>query len=68
MVEKSCFFCTNNIKAIDYNDIEILKRFLDPQAKIMPHRKSGVCVKHQRKLSRAVKHARILGLIPFVSY
>ncbi|PIZ55992.1 MAG: 30S ribosomal protein S18, partial [Candidatus Tagabacteria bacterium CG_4_10_14_0_2_um_filter_40_13] len=42
--------------------------FLDPQAKIMPHRKSGVCVKHQRKLSRAVKHARILGLIPFVSY
>ena len=68
MVEKSCFFCTNNIKAVDYNDVEMLKKFLDPQAKIVPHRKSGVCAKHQRKLARAIKRARILALIPFVSY
>ncbi|MDP3051954.1 MAG: 30S ribosomal protein S18 [bacterium] len=68
MLEKKCYFCANNVAEIDYTDAETLKRFLDPQAKIMPKRKSGVCAKHQRKLSRAIKRARILGLLPFVSH
>jgi small subunit ribosomal protein S18 len=67
MSTKNCYFCTNNIGIIDYADIETLKRFLDPQAKIIPARKSGACAKHQRKLAKAIKRSRILGLLPFVS-
>ncbi|MDP3762461.1 MAG: 30S ribosomal protein S18 [bacterium] len=65
---KQCFFCTSNIKNTDYKDQESLKRFLDPQSRILPRRRSGVCATHQRKLARAVKRARIMGLLPFVSY
>jgi small subunit ribosomal protein S18 len=67
MVEKNCYFCTNNIGVIDYKDTETLKKFLDPQAKILPRKKSNTCLKHQRKLSRAIKRGRFLGLLPFVS-
>lgn len=63
----NCYFCANSINAVNYADVEILKRFLDPQAKIVSARKNGNCAKHQRKLSRAIKRARILGLLPFVS-
>ena len=65
---EQCFFCTSNIKNTDYKDQEALKRFLDPQSRILPRRRSGVCATHQRKLARAVKRARIMGLLPFVSY
>ena len=64
---KHCHFCTNNIKNIDYKDVENLKRFLDPFSKIMPKTKTNICSKHQRKLARAVKRARLLALIPFVT-
>jgi len=67
MSDNNCFFCTNNIKAVDFQDVETLKRFLDPQAKILPAKKSGACAKHQRKITKAIKRARILGLLPFVS-
>lgn len=61
-----CYFCTNNIKILDYKNTEILKRFLDPYARIGPRKKTGVCALHQRKLARAVKQARIMALLPFV--
>ncbi len=64
---KACYFCTNNIKAIDYKDIEMLKKFLDPYARIANHRKSGICAKHQRQLSQAIKRARFMTLLPFVA-
>ncbi|MEW5907566.1 MAG: 30S ribosomal protein S18 [Patescibacteria group bacterium] len=64
---KQCYFCTNNIKYIDYKNTEILKRFLDPYSKILPRQKTSICAKHQRKLSRAIKNARLLALLPFVS-
>lgn len=64
---KHCHFCTNNIKNIDYKDTENFKRFLDPFSKIMPKAQTNVCAKHQRKLARAVKRARLLALIPFVT-
>lgn len=64
---KQCYFCTNNVKAIDYKDTESLKRFLDPYARIVNHRKSGVCAKHQRQLALAVKNARQLALLPFIA-
>ncbi|MHB8651653.1 MAG: 30S ribosomal protein S18 [Minisyncoccota bacterium] len=62
-----CFFSQNNIKHIDYKNVEILRKFLAPSASIAPRRRSGVCSKHQRMLSLAVKRARFLGLLPYIA-
>jgi small subunit ribosomal protein S18 len=64
---KQDYFSANNIKYIDYKDVEILKKFLNPNGKIVNHKRSGVTAKNQRALSNAVKHARFLGLLPFVA-
>ncbi len=64
---KQDYFSANNIKYIDYKDIEILKKFLNPNGKIMNHKRTGVTIKNQRKLASAVKNARFLGLLPFVA-
>lgn len=61
-----CYFCLHNEKEIDYKDVSTLKRFLSGQMKIYPRRKTHLCAKHQRLLKKAVKRARILGLLPFV--
>jgi small subunit ribosomal protein S18 len=63
---KQDYFSANNIKYIDYKDIEILKKFLNPNGKIMGHKKTGITSKNQRTLANAVKHARFMGLLPFV--
>ena len=60
------YFSANNIKYIDYKDVEILKKFLNSSGKIMSHKKTGVTAKNQRALTSAIKHARFLGLLPFV--
>ncbi len=64
---KQDYFSANNIKHIDYKDIEVLKRFLNPNGKILGHKRTGVTSKNQRALANAVKHARFLGLLPFVA-
>jgi len=61
-----CFFCSQNLKEINYKDIELLKRFISSQAKIIDPKHTGTCAKHQRKLAQAIKRARYLGLLPFV--
>jgi len=61
-----CYFCLHNVKEIDYKDTQTLKKFLSGQMKIYPRRKTGLCAKHQRQLKKAVKRARVLGLLPFV--
>ncbi|PIU99197.1 30S ribosomal protein S18 [Candidatus Wolfebacteria bacterium CG03_land_8_20_14_0_80_36_15] len=61
-----CFFCSQNLKDINYKDIELLKRFISSQAKIIDPKHTGTCAKHQRKLAQAIKRARYLGLLPFV--
>ena len=66
MAYKECFFCISNIKNIDYKDTETLKKFTSSYGKILPRRKTGVCSWHQRKLARAIKKARIVGLLPFL--
>ncbi|MCX6752708.1 MAG: 30S ribosomal protein S18 [Candidatus Nomurabacteria bacterium] len=63
---KQDYFSANNIKYIDYKDVEILKKFLSPNGKIMSHKRTGVTAKNQRALANAIKHARFLGLLPFV--
>jgi len=64
---KQDYFSSNNIKHIDYKDIDLIKRFLSPNAKIMPRRKTDVTSKNQRKLSLAVKRARFMGLLPYIA-
>ncbi len=61
-----CSFCVEHVKAIDYKDYERLRRYVPDRAKIEPRRKSGVCAKHQRALSLAIKRARHLALLPYV--
>lgn len=63
---KQDYFTANNIKFIDYKDIEILKKFVNPNGKIVGHKRTGVTAKNQRGLAMAIKHARFLGLLPFV--
>lgn len=64
---KQDYFSANNIKFIDYKDTDILKKFLNPNGKIMNHKRTGITAKNQRKLALAVKHARFMGLLPFVA-
>jgi small subunit ribosomal protein S18 len=61
------FFSANNIKYIDYKDVEILSRFIGPNGKILNHRRTGITSKNQRVLAEAVKRARFMGLLPFVA-
>lgn len=64
---KQDYFSANNIKYIDYKDVDILKRFINPNGRIMSHKRTGITSKNQRKLSTAIKNARFLGLLPFVA-
>ena len=61
------FFSTHNIKYIDYRDVEILRQFLNPHSRLLSRKKTGLSAKHQREVTRAVKRARLMGLLPFVS-
>lgn len=65
-MSKQCYFCSQNLQEVDYKEIELLKRFISRQAKIVDPRFSATCAKHQRSLSQAIKRARFLGLLPFV--
>ena len=64
---KQCFFCAANIKVIDYKDADLLRKFMNPQGKIVKRFKSGTCAYHQRVLSGAIKRARYLALVPFTT-
>lgn len=66
-VNKQCHFCTNNLKDVDYKEVDTLKKFVDPYGRIVNHRRSGVCSNHQRKLANATKRARFMALIPFLA-
>ncbi len=61
-----CFFCSQNIAELDYKDVSMLRRLVSGQAKIIKTRYTGVCAKHQRKVSNAIKRARFMALLPFV--
>ncbi|PIZ65513.1 30S ribosomal protein S18 [Candidatus Roizmanbacteria bacterium CG_4_9_14_0_2_um_filter_39_13] len=62
-----CFFCKYSIQP-DYKDIENIEKFVTPRKKILSREDSGVCAKHQRTLSKHIKYARFLALLPFTSY
>jgi len=65
--KKSCPFTAAGTKDIDYKDIETLSRFITEKGKILPRRISGVSDYHQRNLVQAIKRARYMALLPFVS-
>jgi SSU ribosomal protein S18P len=60
-----CFFCSQNLKKIDYKDVSLLRRFVSSQAKIIDPKHTGVCAAHQRKLAQAIKRARFMALLPY---
>lgn len=64
---KTCAFCVEKIEHIDYKDIPRLSRYIANSGKIMSRRQTGTCAQHQRKLARAVKRARHMALLPFLS-
>lgn len=64
--KKVCRFCTNKGK-IDYKDVDGLKRFTTERGKILPRRLTGTCARHQRELTVAIKRARNICLLPFVT-
>ena len=64
---KYCSFCSNNVKTIDYKDHQKLRTFISDRGKIEPRRKTGTCAKHQRPLAIAIKRARYLALLPYVT-
>jgi len=65
--DKYCYFCVNNIDYVDYKDWQLIKRFTSSYGKIVPKRRNGACSKHQRKLAIAIKRARYMALLPYVS-
>lgn len=65
---KVCRFCADKVRDIDYKQIQVLRAFLTETGKILSSRITGNCARHQRGLSRAIKRARNLALLPYVVY
>ncbi|NCS87850.1 MAG: 30S ribosomal protein S18 [Ignavibacteria bacterium CG2_30_36_16] len=65
--KKYCRFTENNIKYIDFKDVKLLQKYITEQGKIIPKRITGTSAKYQRQLARAIKRARYMALLPYVS-
>ncbi len=65
--KKVCKFCTEKIDAISYRDVRLLQGFVAERGKIVPRRLSGVCTRHQRRLSLAIKQSRNIALLAFAN-
>lgn len=64
---KPCNFCADKVLDISYRDLNRLKKFVSERGKIVPRRISGNCAKHQRMLTVAIKRARVIAFLPYVS-
>lgn len=65
--KRPCRFCSEKVDVIDYKDVERIGRYVTDRGKIIPSRLTGTCAKHQRALTRAIKRARFMALLPYVS-
>lgn len=65
--KKVCKFCLEKIDSIPYRDVRTLQQFVAERGKIVPRRLTGVCTRHQRRLTRAIKQARNIALLPFAA-
>ena len=64
---KFCQFCVDKATAIDYKETAKLRRFMSERSKILPRRTTGTCAMHQRQLTEAIKRARQIALLPYVT-
>ncbi|CEH31584.1 MULTISPECIES: 30S ribosomal protein S18 [Aneurinibacillus] len=64
---KVCYFTSNKITHIDYKDVDLLKKFVSERGKILPRRVTGTSAKYQRMLTVAIKRARQIALLPYVT-
>lgn len=65
-IRKVCLFCKEKIVA-DYKDVDLLRKFITEQGKMLPRRATGTCARHQRTLAISIKRAREIGLLPYVA-
>lgn len=65
--KKVCMFCADRVEKIDYKDLAKLRKCMTERSKILPRRVTGTCAYHQRELTSAIKRARHIALIPYVS-
>ena len=65
--KKVCMFCADRVEKIDYKDLAKLRKCMTDRAKILPRRVTGTCAFHQRELTKAIKRARHVALLPYVS-
>jgi len=66
-MKKQCYFNQHNIKFVDYKDVDILRKFLNPHGRILSRKRTNISAKFQRDLGTAVKRARFMGLLPYVA-
>ena len=64
---KVCLFCVDKATGIDYKDTAKLRRYMSERSKILPRRTTGTCAMHQRQLTEAIKRARVIALLPYVT-
>ncbi len=64
---KVCAFCVDKVEHIDYKDAAKLRKYTSERAKILPRRTTGTCAMHQRQLTEAIKRARQIALLPYVT-
>lgn len=65
--KKQCLFCVEKERDVDYKDPQTLRRFINQRAKIMSPKRTGACTKHQRLVANAIKRARYMALLPYIS-
>lgn len=65
--KKVCNFCVDNVNMVDYKEVGKLRRFVTERGKMLPRRITGNCARHQRQLTRAIKRARHVALLPFTA-
>ncbi len=65
--KKVCAFCAEKVEFIDYKDAAKLRKFVSERSKILPRRITGTCAKHQRELTTAIKRARQIAILPYIS-
>ncbi len=65
--KKVCAFCADKNLVIDYKDAEKLRKYVSEKGKILPRRVTGLCAKHQREVTVAIKRARHIGLLPYTA-
>ena len=63
--KKVCFFCAEKNEVIDYKNAVKLRKYMTEKGKIIPRRTTGICARHQRELTNAIKRARVMALLPY---